>query len=99
MAWKFEHDGHVYREGDVTVDQWVDICDLAASTWAFVNPLRAPKDAKAIFTVVVADHTGQDRDVVSKIIGDMTTDQFLELFDANDETDDLPEEFQDGIPQ
>jgi hypothetical protein len=97
VAWKFTHDGHVYKEGDVTVDQWVEICERAEADWTVINPLRAPQYAKAIFTVLVSDHSGQDREVSGKAIGEMTTDQFLRLFTEGDE--DLPEEFQDGIPQ
>jgi hypothetical protein len=99
MAWKFTHDGHVYKEGDVTVDQWGDICDLAGADWTVINPLRSPRYAKAIFSVVVSGHTGQDREAAAKTIGAMTTDQFLALFTDNDEGDDLPREFEDGIPQ
>ena len=97
MAWKFTHDGNTYREGDVTVDQWVDICDLSGTSGSSPIPFASPKDAKAIFSVVVGDRTG-DRDAAGKVIGGMSTDEFLELFeDVVD--DDLPSEFEDGIPQ
>ena len=99
MAWQFRHDGHVYKEGDVTVDQWVEICERAGADWTVINPLRSPRYAKAIFAVVVADHTGQDRETAGKVLGEMTTDQFLALFTDTGEDDDLPKEFEDGIPQ
>ena len=99
MAWQFRHDGHVYKEGDVTVDQWIEILDATGARWATVNPFSHPQHAKTIFSVIVADETNVSREDAAKVIGAMSTDDFLALFQDTDGSDELPKEFEDGIPQ
>ena len=98
-AWKFTHDGHVYREGDVTVDQWIEILEQTGAHWATISPFSHPRHARAIFSVIVSDRANISRDEAAKVIGSMSTDQFFELFERVEDTDDLPQEFTDGIPR
>jgi hypothetical protein len=96
--WKFAFDGHVYKQGDVTIDQWIEICDECGAGFSFVNPFRSAKDAKAIFRVLVSDQSERSREEAGKVIGAMSTDDFLALFEAVEDTSELPTEYEDGLP-
>ena len=83
----------------MTVDQWIEILEETGAHWATVLPFSHPRHARVIFSVIVSDRANISRDEAAKVIGSMSTDQFLELFERVEDGDDLPQEFTDGIPQ
>lgn len=96
-TWKFTHEGVTYREGDVTLDQWDKLEAELEKPWHKINPILSAKDARVVLRTLIAARTGDDIDSVDKVVGALTTDDFLKML--SEAENDLPEEYENGVPQ
>lgn len=98
MAWKLTYDGEVYREVDLTLAQAEAIEEKTGTTWRVLNPLHSAKHAKVVLAVCLSERKGLDYGVAEKIAAALKIDEFLEMYEV-DNVDDLPSEYDDGIPR
>jgi hypothetical protein len=105
MPWQITYQGETYRESDLTIGQCEALEELIGLSWLSLNPLRSAKQARVLTAFVVSEATGRPYDEVSEEVSQLKADAFLEDYaTANtplvieQEPDDLPAEWTDGIP-
>lgn len=95
--WVIRWDDHVLSENDITIGQAERIELVTGESWLRINPLRSAKHAAGIATVMVADATGEDVDVVAAKVKALRVGDFLtEILDFVE--DDTPGMHEDGNP-
>jgi hypothetical protein len=97
MGWQINHNGKTYREGDLTINDAEAIEKLLGATWSEIHPLRSARHAKVVAGFVIAQGEGRDYQEVVAELGTMKTNAFLAL--VGPEGDDLPDVWEDGVPQ
>lgn len=98
MGWRIEHEGEVYREDDLTLNDHEQIADLCGRAWA-PWPGTSAKVWKATLAVCLASRS-EDLTVEAALlqVGSLkVNDAFLDQLTR--EEDDTPTEYVDGNPQ
>ena len=107
MPWQITYKGETYRESDLTIGQCEALEDLIGLSWLSLNPLRSAKQARILTAFLVSENTGRPFDEVSTEVAALKADDYLQSFAATnatapvvveEEPDDLPAEWMDGIP-
>ncbi len=85
----------------LTIDEAKAIEKETRRTWGTINPFRSAEDCQAIMVTFLSRSTEEgglgDRDAAVKKVGKMSVKEALAALSAVD--DDLPEEFEDGLPK
>ena len=95
MAIQVTFDGKTWRTDDLTLDEAVAIEKQCGVSWTNMNPYRSAEQCRAIIVAFVARNRGDDE--AAKLVGAMTLAETLDAVTVAD--DDLPSEFEDGIPK
>lgn len=105
MPWQVTYLGETYRESDLTIGQCEQLEEMIGLSWLSLNPLRSAKQARILTAFLVSERTGRPFDEVSAEIASLKADDYLQSYvDAmaplliEQESDDLPAEWTDGIP-
>lgn len=79
MGWQVKVGDLEWSEEEVTVNDAVDICQMAGGGWEMLNPLTGPTAAAAIVTRLLALH-GTDITVAAKEVAAMPAGDLLGCF-------------------
>lgn len=95
MAWKLDLDGVSLREDELTVGECENIEKLTGESWHTIHPLRSATHAAAVIEVALA-RGGEAPEKCAERARSLTMRQVLDAFATVD--DDMPEQYEDGIP-
>jgi hypothetical protein len=97
MAWQIEIDGRVYTELDLSLDDCEWVCDrVGSSSWLAVDPVRGPKNLKAIAAAFIRQGTDLTYDQALEQVGPKGMGIIASYTKA--EEDDRPTQHQAGVP-
>ena len=96
MSWWARVEGS-WRDTDLlTFDEIISIEQIAGEPWALCNPYRSGLVAKAMLAAFLVREGKSDEDAAT-IIGGLTLGEVKNSF-RHREDDDLPIEWEDGLP-
>ncbi len=87
--------GGGFNTNGLSLDEAFDIETETGRSWAHINPMVTGRDCKAILVAFLARSHGPED--AKKRVGTMSVRQVLESVRYVD--DDLPEEYENGIPK
>lgn len=108
MPWRFEVDGDVFRESDITLGQALEVedfldrqnqeakLDAKPVSWSSLHPLGSARHAVAIASVCLAERRDISLDEATKIVRSLGAVKFIEDYAPVD--DDMPKEWEGAFP-
>ena len=97
MGWQLSWEGETVQEGDLTLAEIDEICDLAGITWVSLHPLRQPRHLRAIVAVLKARSGANPREVFDELASMRGGDALARIYEAPDDT--LPTMYENGLPK
>lgn len=94
MAVQFTVDDKTYRTDDLTLDETVAIEKECGCSWLDMNPFRSANQCRAILRTFIAREVSVEE--ATKRVGSMTVGETTGSMKVAD--DDLPNEFDGGVP-
>jgi hypothetical protein len=96
MPFIFNLDGHEFTSDDLTVEEAVRIEELMGKSWLDINPVLHGSAFRAMAITFLSTH--MDRKDAIAFVGAIKLNKVLDHVRWVEE-DDLPVEFEDGIPK
>ena len=94
MAYKVSFEGEEFNTDDLTLDEAIGIERSTGRSWVLINPFRSAEDCKAIIVAFLT--RTRDETEATKLVGALSLREVLASVSVAE--DDLPEQFEGGIP-
>jgi hypothetical protein len=91
-TWAITHEGEVYREVDLTLNECEKVCAITKQSWDGLTPFDSPSAYKAVLAVFLA-RKGNDIDETMDKLGELSAHELLSGFEWTDD-EDRPEEYE-----
>lgn len=96
MAWETRVDGKWHSSDDLTLDE-LDVVEKASGIgWGFLNPIRNAATARTLLALWYVKEGRTDEEAKAAIAA--LTNKTLKVTFRYVDDDDLPEEWEDGLP-
>jgi hypothetical protein len=96
MPFRITVEGESFMDDDLTLDEAIAIEKALDTSWQFINPLRSGEHCREIMVTFLARTRGVEE--ARKIVGGLTVKQAIAGVEHIAD-DDLPTEYEDGIPK
>lgn len=95
MPYRITIDDATFESDDLTLDEAIAIEQATGTAWSNLNPMRSGEHCKLVIAAYLARTRGPEE--AAKVVGSMTLREVLAAVKWVD--DDLPTEYEDGLPK